>query len=110
ITINVGWEHLICTRGDRVRLTHDVLLIGLVSGRVKSVAGQVVTLDEVVTIEGGKTYGLSFRIPDDSRVLTLAVDGSVTAGEYTALTFVGDLSLLTTDTLFAFGETDRESA
>ena len=110
ITLNVGWEHLICTRGDRVRVTHDVLLIGLGAARVKSVAGQVVTFDEVLTIETGKTYGVSFRIPDDVRVQTNAVDPSITAGEYTALTLVGDLSLITAGTLAAFGLTAQESA
>jgi predicted phage tail protein len=57
ISLSVGWENLVCTRGDRVAVTHDVLLIGLASGRVKSVAGQVVTFDETVTVEDGKTYG-----------------------------------------------------
>jgi hypothetical protein len=51
-------------------VTHDVLLIGLASGRVKSVVGQVVTFDEEVTIEAGKTYGMQFRVPEDARSFT----------------------------------------
>ncbi|MDE2470092.1 MAG: phage tail protein, partial [Bradyrhizobium sp.] len=112
ISLNVGWEHLICTRGDRVRVTHDVLLIGLVAGRVLSVAGQVVTFDEVVTIASGQTYGVSFRIAGASAttVQTNAVDPATAPGEYTSLTLVGDLSAVVPGALFAFGETAQESA
>lgn len=110
ISLNVGWEHLVCTRGDRVRVTHDVMLVGLAAGRVKAVAGQVVTIDETVTIEAGKTYGVTFRVPEDVRSITRAVNASMTAGDYIALTLVGDLSGIAAGALFAFGETDRASA
>ncbi len=110
ITLQVGWDHLVCTRGDRVRVTHDVLLIGLAFGRVKSVAGQVVTLDETVTIAGGKTYGVQFRVPEDVRIIDRAVDPGVVAGDYTMLTLVGDLTGIVPGNLFAFGETEQESA
>lgn len=109
ISLSVGWEHLVCTRGDRVRVTHDVLLTGLASGRIKSVAGQVVTFDEMVTIEDGNTYGMQFRVPSDARTIDRAVDVTP-AGEYDNLTLVGDLTGLAVGNLFAFGETDRESA
>lgn len=110
ISLSVGWEHLICTRGDRVRVTHDVLLIGLASGRVKSVVGQVVSFDEMVTIQTARTYGVQFRIPDDARIIDRAVDPSVVAGEYLSLTLVGDLSSIVAGNLFAFGETNQESS
>lgn len=110
ISLSVGWEHLVCTRGDRVRVTHDVLLTGLASGRVKSLAGQVVTLDEVVIIEGGKTYGFQFRVPEDARSVQVSVDPETPAGEYKSLTLLGDLSLVSAGALFGFGETDQESA
>lgn len=116
ISLSVGWEHLVCTRGDRVRVTHDVLLIGLAAGRVKSVAGQVVTFDELVTVEAGKTYSMQFRLPGASRSLDRSVDVSVSAGDYTSLTLVGDLSSVAaalaanSAPIFAFGETDRASA
>lgn len=108
--LNAGWEHLVCTRGDRVRVTHDVLLVGLASGRIKSIAGQVVTFDEQVTIAPGKTYGLHVRVPADVRVIDRAVDPATPAGEYRSLELVGDLSGISVGDLFAFGETDQESA
>jgi hypothetical protein len=116
ITLKVGWEQLVCTKGDRVRVTHDVMLIGLASGRVKAVAGQVVTFDEQVTIEGGKAYSMQFRVPDDIRVVDRSVHAAVVAGDYRSLTLVGDLSLVAaaldagSAPLFGFGEAERESA
>ncbi len=109
MSISVGWENLVCTRGDRVHLSHDVALIGLASGRIKSVVGQVVTFDEMVTIEDGKTYGFRFRVPEDIRSFRCAVDATP-AGDYFSLTLVGDLSLVREGTLFSFGETEQESA
>jgi hypothetical protein len=109
ISLSAGWEHLVCTRGDRVRVTHDVLLTGLASGRVKSVDGQVVTFDELLTIEGGKSYGFQFRVPEDARSINRSVIDTL-EGEYNSLTLVGDLSLVKRGTLFGFGETGQESA
>lgn len=105
-SLSVGWEHLICTTGDRVRITHDVMLVGLASGRVKSVVGQVVTFDEQVTIVDGKTYAMNFRVADNARIIDRAVD-ETPAGDYTALKLLGDLSDISEGDLFGFGETER---
>jgi hypothetical protein len=115
ISLSCGWENIICTHGDRVYVAHDVLLIGLAWGRVKSVDGQIVTFDEQVTIEDGKTYGFKFRVAEDIRSITRVVDPGdiddpLPAGDYYSLTLVGDLSLIAPGTLFSFGETDREAA
>jgi hypothetical protein len=110
ISLSVGWEHLVCTRGDRVRVTHDVLLIGLAAGRVKSVVGQVVAFDETVRIDGIRTFGAQFRVPEDARIIDRSVDPSITAGDYTSLTMVGDLSGVSAGNLFAFGTTNQESS
>jgi hypothetical protein len=110
VSISVGWENLICTRGDRVKVTHDVLLVGLASGRLKSIDGEIATFDETVTIEAGKTYAFAFRVAEDERSILRSVDPATVPGEYTSLTLVGDLSSLERGTLFGFGETDQESA
>jgi hypothetical protein len=109
ITLNAGWEHLVCTRGNRVRVTHDVLMIGGPSGRVVSVVGQVVKFDQPLTLENGKTYSLRFRVPEDVRSFFRAVQPTP-AGEHNTLTLAGDLSLVKRGTLYAFGETDRVDA
>ncbi|MCK5609586.1 hypothetical protein KAR91_47365, partial [Candidatus Pacearchaeota archaeon] len=59
-------EFLTYRRGDRVLITHDVLLVGLYSGRIKTLvlSGADVTglvLDEEVTMEAGTDYGITIR-------------------------------------------------
>lgn len=108
LTFSAGWESLVCTEGDRISLAHDVLLVGLAQGRVTGVASQVVSFDETVTIENGKTYGMVFRVPEDAR--TVARQVAVTlAGDYKQLTMIGDLSLIAGGILFSFGELGQET-
>jgi len=62
-------EYLTYKRGDRVLVTHDVLLVGLAFGRVKSVTltgsplveVAEIEIDEQVTMESGNNYGVSIR-------------------------------------------------
>ena len=110
ISLSAGWDQLVCTRGDRVAVTHDVILIGLNSGRVKSVAGQTVMLDETVVLEPGKTYGISFRLPGDERLIVRSIDPNTPVGEQRSIEVFGDLSQVERGTLFSFGETGQAFA
>jgi hypothetical protein len=113
ISLSTGWENLVCTNGDRVSVTHDVLLIGQIAGRVKLVSGQNIKVDEAILIEDGKTYAFRFRLADaDNTSIIRSVDG-LAAGEYAPgelIPLTGDLTVLSQGDLFGFGETDRESA
>lgn len=84
-------EHLVCQRGDVVRLQHDAILVGLGSGRITALDANTITLDERVLIESGKTYQVRIRRDDASSVLqtvsnapgetqTLTLSGGVSAG------------------------------
>jgi hypothetical protein len=116
-TFNADVEHIVCTRGDLIRVTHDVTLWGLNSGRVKAVQDDggsppqatSVTLDETVTMEAGKTYNVRFRLADGS---TLVKDVTTVAGDTDTLTFSTPFDLADAPEvgdLFMFGETDTES-
>lgn len=64
--LTVDFEQLACERGDLVALQHDVIAVGLASGRVVAVteaADRVldVTLDVPVSMAGDQTYGLRAR-------------------------------------------------
>lgn len=66
-------EYLTYQRGSRVSITHDVLLVGLASGRIKDVvlSGSDVTgliLDEEVTMEEGTDYGIAIRTISDATI------------------------------------------
>lgn len=107
-------EHIVCTRGDLVRFSHDVPLFGLMSARVKSVAESMsgvssVTLDAEIYMEAGKFYAVRFRKSDGaSAVIALAtVEGRAKTVTFAAPVAIedapqaGDLAL--------FGEAGTES-
>jgi hypothetical protein len=64
-------EHIVCTRGDLVRLTHDVPMFGLTSGRVQGVTADggnitALRLDNAVAMAADKNYTLRLRAGDGS--------------------------------------------
>ena len=110
-SISVDWENLICTRGDRVKLSHDVILVGLCAGRVKALTQDAtitaVTVDEACVMEAEKTYAVRFR----TAAGTLLKAVTTVAGSNLSLTFtvpaaLGDVAV---GDLFSFGETDLET-
>lgn len=115
-TVNLDFEHLVCRRGSKVRVSHDVPLWGSGWGRVKSLTTSGahttgVILDDLIVMEAGKSYCVRFRLPDAGNT-SLLVPVDTTAGETNTLTFttpvavasgpaVGDLAM--------FGETSLET-
>ena len=64
--IEADFEYLMCTKGDRIQYAGDTALVGTAYGRIKETtlfAGNIIqiTLDEYVTIESGKSYGMRVR-------------------------------------------------
>lgn len=51
----------VVTRGDKVRVNHDVLSSVQRMARVKTVQGNLILLDETVTMAAGTSYGIRFR-------------------------------------------------
>ncbi|MBB3396882.1 host specificity factor TipJ family phage tail protein [Rhizobium sp. BK060] len=105
-SLTTDFEHLVCTRGDRVRVNHDVVLWGLGAARVKAVSAGGVTLDDTMSMEAGKTYSLRFRLADGSS-LVRTVDGI--DGEFTDFTFSDTGALPSVGDLAQFGENGMES-
>lgn len=112
---NVGLENLACTRGDLVRVSHDVPLFGLYWGRIKTVstdgAGYVymVTTDEEITMEAGTSYAMRIRLSDGTSVLA---DVDVASSSETEIWFssvIDSASAPEGGELFQFGESDSES-
>lgn len=72
-------EHIVCTRGDLIRFSHDVPLFGLTTGRVKQVVLEEdaivgVELDERVERVDGRRYAVRFRKQDGSSVVAALAD------------------------------------
>ncbi len=66
-SVQQDFESIIARRGVRVKLTHDVVVVGLASGRIASVTVDggnnvdTIAVDEPVVMEAGKLYGISIR-------------------------------------------------
>lgn len=107
-------EHIVCTRGDLIRITHDVLLVGLGSARIKVVTDNGtdvtgITVDDTFFMEAGKGYSVRIRKADGS---SLVKDVDTVAGETKTLAFSTPFALADAPgagDLVLFGETGQES-
>lgn len=110
-TLNVDMEHLICTRGDLVRVTHDVPMWGIGTGRIKNyVDNNTLELDEAMPMDAGVQYTIRIRLEDGTSI-TRTVAAKVADGFYSTI----DLTTTLTSTqgkagnLFMFGALTEES-
>jgi hypothetical protein len=118
-SLNVDFEHLVCTRGDLVKVTHHVPNWGTGTGRIKSGVGDVITgttltLSESVYLESSKTYSILIRtnklsssIGSGSVTKTLT---NVTTGYTNTITLNSALvssDNVTSDNLFMIGEVNK---
>ncbi len=61
ISILVDFENLVCTRGDYVQITQDVMQVGGTPARVKEFLADVITIDDSLDIDIDLSYGYVFR-------------------------------------------------
>jgi predicted phage tail protein len=113
------FEGLTARHGALVEVTHDVILVGIRAGRIKSLTLDVgnnvlgFTSDEALPMEPGKVYGVSIRTAINTKVVRPIV---TVVGENSTITFVEpfteqeaiDTGIAPGD-LFGFGETGLET-
>jgi hypothetical protein len=110
-TLNADIEHLVCTRGDRVKVTHDVPMWGLGTGRiVERLNSTDIVLDEKVPMDAGVQYTIRIRLADGSSI-TRTVQAKVADGYYDEITCTSSVSTTeaATGNLFMFGSLNAES-
>lgn len=87
--INVDFENIVCTRGDLVYLSHDVIEAGLGFGRIKgrqfNSLDQLtsINLDENFTFEYGNNYVARSRPPRITLPLYALINRAPVGGTYT---------------------------
>ena len=91
-TLNVDWEHLVCTRGDLVKVTHDVPMWGLGSARIKEfVDGTHLRFDEDFAMDAGAAYTLRIRLENGTSITRNIVPATVD-GHYDTLTLASSVT------------------
>lgn len=113
-SFNTDIEYIVCTRGDLIRLTHDVLLVGLGAARIKNIADDgenvtAVTVDDAFFIEAEKTYAIRIRKADG---ISLVKQVFAAPGLTKTLSFTPPFDLVETPglgDLVLFGEYGQES-
>lgn len=127
-SINVDFEYLVCTRGDLVKVTHDVPLWGSGTARIKSSSvistKNIITLTESILFDITKSYRMLVRknptssgitsIPSVTLVIQpVTVAGSLvttatTSNYYDKVEVVsGSLTGVETDNLVMIGEENK---
>ncbi len=111
-SISTDFEYLVCTRGDLVRVAHDVPLWGTATGRVKNkISSTVLELDEPVYLQEGLSYVIRLRNENASITGQKQIATITETGTYTTITLTAPLSESegTFNSLFIIGENNRES-
>jgi len=111
-TLDVDFEGLVLVRNDRVYVQHDMLFVGLDSGRVRAVdasGAQGVTVDHPLLMVATDSYQLRFRNDASANSFTTRLVVPGTEGELTVIPLVGTLALPDVGALFTFGRTGADS-
>lgn len=120
-TLNTDFEYLVCNRGDLVKVTHDVPLWGIGSGRIKAINSttKTISLTEEVLLQANPSPQANYKIRIRTNDITAtAGSGSVyltlaritTTGYYSTITVVENIPTnVAADNLFMLGSENLES-
>ncbi|MGY3265793.1 host specificity factor TipJ family phage tail protein [Lysobacter sp. HA35] len=100
--------NLACTRGDLIHVAHDVTEWGTGWGRVATLAGTALTLDERIELAAATSYSARIRKQDGSSVV-IALTG-VVAGETNSFTLASSPSGVNLGDVVVIGETTKETS
>ena len=106
--LTVDFENLICNRGDRVKVTHDVTQWGLEYGRIRSVDNGRVNLVGQVSMIIGDNYSILFR-HNDGTTTTREVENNPGTHDYVDLVPDAAATIPQEGELWQFGITGQES-
>lgn len=111
-SVMMDFESIVFRRGDLVRLSHDILDRTQMATRVKAISGNIVVLDDLVTMVEGSSYAVRFRtlpatdgVPDISNLRTV----QTVAGETDSIILTGAGTLPNVGDLAFFGLLGSES-
>ena len=110
--INTDLEHLVCNRGDLVKVVHDVPMFGIASSRVgNKLSSTQLQLDEDLPMQAGKQYTIRIRNNDGGSIVR-TVQSKSSDGYYNIIDLTTPLGVNEglANNLVLFGEMNQESA
>ena len=115
-TISADVEHIVCNRGDLVRVSHDVIGVGYGGARIKSVTNSggafvSATMDEEFYFDPSRSYAARLRADDGTELLVNVVNQGGTSDQLVAetATSYGINAAPAVGDLLLFGERSTES-
>lgn len=101
----------VATRGDQVAVSYDVLTRTQTAARILSVVGDLIVLDEVVSMDAGTDYAVRFRLFDADDTIGSSVVRSVATvpGDVRSVRLTGDGRVPAVDDIVHFGPRATES-
>lgn len=115
-TISADVEHIVCNRGDLVRVSHDVIGVGYGGARIKSVTNSggafvSATMDEEFYFDPSQSYAARLRADDGTELLVNVVNQGGTSDQLAAETAVsyGINAAPAVGDMLLFGERSTES-
>lgn len=102
-TVSMDIEQLRVTRGDTVKLSYDVMLVGLAWGRIVSVDPTELVVDELLGFLNGTAYSILIRKQDGT---TIEFPVSAAQGETRTVQW-SLVAGVTAGDVFAFGESGK---
>lgn len=73
VTFNVAIDSLACNVGDVIKVGIKYLTNNLADGRILNVSGNILTLDDEITMVVGKTYSIDIRKSNDDIIYTFDI-------------------------------------
>jgi predicted phage tail protein len=110
-TINADIEHIVCNRGDLVKVTHDIPMWGLGSGRISErLTSTKLKLSEAMPMDNGVQYTIRIRLQDGTSI-TRTVVAKGADGYYDEIDLTSSVTTTQAaqENLFLFGALSEES-
>lgn len=110
-SFSTDMEYLVCTRGDLVKVAHDVPLWGLASGRVDNyINSTTIELSEDVFLEVGKSYSIRIR-RNNGESVTRTLSAVFVSSYYRQISLQESITSQEAEvgSLFMLGELENES-
>ena len=111
-SFNTDFEYLVCTRGDLIKVSHDIPQWGNATGRIKEVGVNTLTLTEPVYLQTGNTYLIrirtNYKTIDSSGILSTTKNIVITSGSgwydtITLSTSITNADQIEIDNIFMLG-------